>query len=272
MHKLPGRNDPCFCGSGLKYKKCCGNKFPIHPDSLIGRLIRLYRFLDNLATEVLKSGRLPCKAGCSQCCQGIMFGVSTIEFDFIKYGLLNFPREQLRRIEERVTLIGNDIMKKVPEVFKDPASFMPSSVNAIEYEMLAMYRENVFFEAGKICCPFLENDICLIYNYRPFVCRFLGPFKHPSGDIPCSMIKEENLSDQKTLPKELTIVSALGFAFLGKPLLVWLYNEIKENTLLSFTEQQIKSVFTYPASMITIRGRSIPPSSLDKFQDPCHFQ
>lgn len=22
--KLPGRNDPCPCGSGLKYKKCCG--------------------------------------------------------------------------------------------------------------------------------------------------------------------------------------------------------------------------------------------------------
>lgn len=22
--KLPGRNDPCLCGSGKKYKKCCG--------------------------------------------------------------------------------------------------------------------------------------------------------------------------------------------------------------------------------------------------------
>ena len=22
--KKPGRNDPCPCGSGLKYKKCCG--------------------------------------------------------------------------------------------------------------------------------------------------------------------------------------------------------------------------------------------------------
>ena len=22
----PGRNDPCFCGSGKKYKKCCGNE------------------------------------------------------------------------------------------------------------------------------------------------------------------------------------------------------------------------------------------------------
>jgi uncharacterized protein len=26
LHKLavPGRNDPCACGSGKKYKKCCG--------------------------------------------------------------------------------------------------------------------------------------------------------------------------------------------------------------------------------------------------------
>jgi SWIM/SEC-C metal-binding protein len=22
--KKPGRNDPCHCGSGKKYKKCCG--------------------------------------------------------------------------------------------------------------------------------------------------------------------------------------------------------------------------------------------------------
>lgn len=24
QEKLPGRNDPCVCGSGKKYKKCCG--------------------------------------------------------------------------------------------------------------------------------------------------------------------------------------------------------------------------------------------------------
>ena len=24
--KAPGRNDPCPCGSGKKYKKCCGAK------------------------------------------------------------------------------------------------------------------------------------------------------------------------------------------------------------------------------------------------------
>jgi hypothetical protein len=25
----PGRNDPCPCGSGKKYKKCCGAAIPI---------------------------------------------------------------------------------------------------------------------------------------------------------------------------------------------------------------------------------------------------
>lgn len=24
IEKVPGRNDPCICGSGNKYKKCCG--------------------------------------------------------------------------------------------------------------------------------------------------------------------------------------------------------------------------------------------------------
>ncbi len=24
VDKVPGRNDPCPCGSGKKYKKCCG--------------------------------------------------------------------------------------------------------------------------------------------------------------------------------------------------------------------------------------------------------
>lgn len=27
MEKKPGRNDPCLCGSGKKYKKCCEEKY-----------------------------------------------------------------------------------------------------------------------------------------------------------------------------------------------------------------------------------------------------
>jgi len=37
LHKTtpwpPGRNDPCWCGSGTKYKKCCGGlRFPAEKD------------------------------------------------------------------------------------------------------------------------------------------------------------------------------------------------------------------------------------------------
>ena len=35
--KQPGRNDPCSCGSGLKYKKCCADKPVATPSPIPGR-------------------------------------------------------------------------------------------------------------------------------------------------------------------------------------------------------------------------------------------
>jgi hypothetical protein len=35
------RNDPCPCGSGKKYKKCCGGAVPQSPDALYARVRRL---------------------------------------------------------------------------------------------------------------------------------------------------------------------------------------------------------------------------------------
>ncbi|MDD2997977.1 MAG: SEC-C metal-binding domain-containing protein, partial [Candidatus Riflebacteria bacterium] len=38
------RNDPCPCGSGLKYKKCCMNAQPVVDDAKIAELyMRNYR-------------------------------------------------------------------------------------------------------------------------------------------------------------------------------------------------------------------------------------
>jgi hypothetical protein len=31
MHMKPGRNDPCSCGSGAKYKQCCGRVIALAP-------------------------------------------------------------------------------------------------------------------------------------------------------------------------------------------------------------------------------------------------
>lgn len=49
---IPGRNDPCPCGSGKKYKKCCGQVVPIAP-----------------AVRVMPARERQC-GDCTACCDG----------------------------------------------------------------------------------------------------------------------------------------------------------------------------------------------------------
>ena len=51
--RIIGRNDPCFCGSGKKYKKCCGAPNPnvANPVILNNELNRLHQQLLSFATE-----------------------------------------------------------------------------------------------------------------------------------------------------------------------------------------------------------------------------
>jgi len=35
MQKPPGRNEPCLCGSGRKFKKCCGRRIFSNADEYV---------------------------------------------------------------------------------------------------------------------------------------------------------------------------------------------------------------------------------------------
>lgn len=58
----PGRNDPCFCGSGEKYKRCCADSptLPLDPEHILPTV------LDHTPTEALtrhvRAGRVPVNA------------------------------------------------------------------------------------------------------------------------------------------------------------------------------------------------------------------
>jgi len=58
----PGRNDPCFCGSGEKYKRCCAERpsVPLEPEHVLPTVI------DNSPAETLarqiRAGRVPVHA------------------------------------------------------------------------------------------------------------------------------------------------------------------------------------------------------------------
>ena len=47
-----GRNDPCPCGSGKKYKKCCLNNSPQENDKIIQGYIKDVIALDNLSNSI----------------------------------------------------------------------------------------------------------------------------------------------------------------------------------------------------------------------------
>ena len=51
MSKI-GRNDPCPCGSGKKYKKCCLNFSPQEKDKIIQGYIKDVIALDNLSNSI----------------------------------------------------------------------------------------------------------------------------------------------------------------------------------------------------------------------------
>ena len=52
----PGRNDPCPCGSGRKFKQCCLLKAePIPADELLWRRVR--RAIDPLPRELMREAQ-----------------------------------------------------------------------------------------------------------------------------------------------------------------------------------------------------------------------
>lgn len=60
---LPNRNDPCPCGSGLKYKKCCSNAPPFPKlDPLVFWPLLLQNLSDSQIKQAAEKGHLPLEA------------------------------------------------------------------------------------------------------------------------------------------------------------------------------------------------------------------
>jgi Fe-S-cluster containining protein len=227
-----GRNEKCFCGSGKKYKKCCGNKYSIHKDSLIGRLIRGYREVYNLS-EPIKS-KLPCKENCSECCNKTLFSIGFLEFDYIKYGLQELKPSQLEDLKRRVLALREDLLNRAPEIFEDPSRYgKPENVG--QWKIVSSIHDKIFMKVGNSTCPLLENGRCIIYEYRPFVCRCYGYFNFSSTEG-CNSIKENHVKYQIELPEHLIIMKVLGLWYVGKPIITYLCEQLDQYDDLTYTQ------------------------------------
>lgn len=94
-----------------------------------------------------QSEYIECKRGCSLCCKQGDYPLSSIEFDYLMSGF-NLLDEDIKNL----------IRQNIEELKKcDKNSYI---------------------------CPFLINDCCSVYNYRPFVCRAFGVLTEDSKGRP----------------------------------------------------------------------------------------
>jgi Fe-S-cluster containining protein len=196
-----GRNDPCPCGSGKKYKKCCGaisgsmppaskqepDYFMINKEiaykgrvgrqrrefciSFIGHKKERIKELTGVQLEAVaaRGERISCQKGCYLCCSAYV-EATLQECEAIVYYLYQNERvlESFLRTypqwRERVRKNG-DLFKSCGRFWKE--EWTPETAREL---MLAHSEEEERYMRQNIPCPFLDNGLCSIYEVRPYMC------------------------------------------------------------------------------------------------------
>jgi Fe-S-cluster containining protein len=192
---MPERNDPCTCGSGKKYKKCCGLKTAVPaPDIMsvnravaykgeIGRRRKSYceayakakkqgiadveKQLREGAAETGKT--ITCRKGCGYCCQVYVFA-DLQECDAIVHYLYEHEEalqgflERYPRWKERINSLG----RTLPRIEKAQEKVLYGT--ATDDDRRVFHEGLDTYAAMLNPCPFLKDVACTIYEVRPFVC------------------------------------------------------------------------------------------------------
>lgn len=71
--KLPGRNDPCSCGSGKKFKQCCRKKYVSKPADWHPSVLRIKDVPNWAAYQYIGNLRLRDQVVCMRCSSSFLF-------------------------------------------------------------------------------------------------------------------------------------------------------------------------------------------------------
>ena len=217
MPGKPGRNEACPCGSGVKFKRCCGrtqdseNRYDVMKRiayvSDIGRKREAFcaamerrmqtyhqEALACLEDQAQSLGRhLICGKGCSYCCSQYIW-TSLQEAEAIVHYLYRHPE-------------ALDVFVSHYQTWKT----WPGRREADQRVGLTFVNlgENLpFEEALKAChglenpCPFLKGNACSIYPVRPYACGSIGSIspasycRGSSPDGPVYVYYQMSLSDR----------------------------------------------------------------------------
>ena len=193
----PERNDPCPCGSGKKYKKCCGAQVdrgqnkpdPLHVNRFVAykgaigkrreAFCRKYiafkqdaitDVIQELKQEVASIGQtISCHRGCNECCSCFVIG-TVQECEAIVYYL--YQHEEILQHFLRSYKTWGARIDAIRPIFNRAGKLQEKvmSGTAGDDERAALYDALEIYMRQKIACPFLLDGACSIYEVRPFVC------------------------------------------------------------------------------------------------------
>lgn len=201
MRKI-GRNDPCPCGSGKKYKKCCGATHVSAYESTsqeesnllemskeiaykgkIGRLREAFcikynkrksRRFEDIEKAAMKgtensSEAISCKKGCYYCCTSYVEATMQ-ECEAIVYYL--YHNERVYSMFRQKYPGWRQKIKDRGDIFRTLGQFWLKDITLENREeiMDAYLEQNKSYNEQNIYCPFLDKGLCSIYEVRPYMC------------------------------------------------------------------------------------------------------
>ena len=207
-NQKPGRNSPCPCGSGKKYKHCCGDFYQTGvmfynaekscasvPEYLIALhkaaaylgkagsqrldfckqyIVRKQTGFKQMAADLMRKTveqkeSITCREGCSYCCSQYISGTLHEAEAIVNYLYRN--ETVLDRFLENYATWRSRV-NNIEGVFRQLETYFGKLVSEGENEE----NRSAFEEAGKryraenISCPFLNESSCSIYQVRPWCC------------------------------------------------------------------------------------------------------
>jgi len=276
-----GRNDPCPCGSGKKYKKCCGASTARTPATepkidyfLLNREIaykgKIGRQRRDFCIEYAakkkndfermrkvqfeqsqeKGEAISCKKGCCSCCS--MYVEATIqECEVIVYWLYQnaelfdtFLQEYplwRDRVEE-----GGNLHKQCGCVWG-----RESTTESTHMMLLQLNEAQGRYYQQNIPCPFLNDNLCSIYEVRPYMCAAHIAISPPERCSPGSLQEPEI---RKAVPIEIMSDCSFYYKDLERQVLTFMpigvYEILKSGTYY-FSEGQVQGLENLDMEFIT---------------------
>jgi Fe-S-cluster containining protein len=204
-----GRRREEYCVEQLRYMRACYKK--IGEDQL---------------EHVRAAGKtISCSKGCDACCRNLFVGATLQECEAIAY-FLQQNEELLARFIANYPAWRASVRDKGDQFMECERRFA---------DILALgpgkAREEAFDESIKlhnrqnICCPFLEDNLCAIYECRPANCAGFFVTSHPALCEP-GKVGEHDIHPEYTLTHIEDVVNDTSFYYKSLECPVTLYTPV----------------------------------------------